>query len=266
MFIFWGTKAVIRKLGYVADFCPIFRDIRSFQVSRIGRAGHLYGVSFGQGQLVGHQKTCVQCGVELKADAAIYKDIAKELQDAGTTQLINSTFPDIRQYYADRLSLEDQVTRQPNQIDAQTRLALIKEPFLLLAPIVEKRFSAVHIDRSVGAALVLTIVAVVAVASIFNAFFPLAFEQKANAFLITFGIGIAAIGVQGFKSAGRFMRKVIYPKISLALRPLNPGQHELEVVFAELKRSGFKLSKKAKLKDMLRELITARQTGAVRFR
>jgi hypothetical protein len=62
------------------------------------------------------------------------------------------------------------------------------------------------------------------------------------------------------------MRKVIYPKISLSLRPLNPGQHELEVVFAELKRLGFKLSKKARLKDLLRELITARQAGAVRFR
>ena len=168
MFIFWGTKAVTRKLGYVADFCPICREIRGFQVNRIGMAGHLYGVSFGQGQLAGHQKTCLPCGVELKADAAIYKDIPKKLQDAGTTQLISSTFPNIRQYYADRLSLEDQLTRQPSQIDVQTRLALIKEPFLLLAPIVEKRFSAVHIDRYVGAALVLTIVAAVAVSNIFN--------------------------------------------------------------------------------------------------
>jgi hypothetical protein len=266
MFIFWGTKAVIRKLGSVADFCPICREIRNFQISRIGMAGHLYGLSFGQGRLVGHQKICSRCGVELTADAAIYKDIPKKSQDAGTTQLINDTFPNIRQYYADRFSLEDQVTRQPGQIDAQTRFALIKEPFLLLAPIVEKRFSAVHIDRSVGAALVLTIMAFLAVSYIFNAFFPLAFEQKANAFLITLGIGIAAVGVQGFKSAGRFMRKAIYPKISLALRPLNPSQQELEAVFAELKRSGFKLSKKAKLKDLLPELMTVREAGALRLR
>jgi len=259
MFIFWGTKAVIRKLGYVADFCPICRVIRVFQVNRMGMAGHLYGLSFGQGQLVGHQRTCLECGVELKTDAAIYKDIPKKLQDAGTTQLINSTFPNIRQYYADRLSLEDQLARQSNQIDAQTRLALIKEPFLLLAPIVEKRFSAVHIDRYVGAALVLTIAAAILAGNLFGIFFPLAIEQKANAFLITFGIGIAATGVQGFKSAGRFMRKVIYPKITLALRPLNPSQQELEVVFAELKRLDFKLSRKARLKDLLRELITARK-------
>jgi hypothetical protein len=266
MFIFWGTKAVIRKLGYVADFCPICREIRGFQVSRIGRAGHLYGLSFGEGQLVGHQKTCSHCGVELKADAAIYKDIPKKLQDAGTTQLINTTFPDIRQYYADRLSLEDQLTRQPGKIDAQTRLALVKEPFLLLAPIVEKRFSAVHIDRYVGAALLLTIVATILVGNLFGIFFPLAIEQKANAFLITFGIGIAATGVQGFKSAGRFMRKVIYPKLSLALRPLNPSQQELEVVYAELKRSGFKLSRKARLKDLLCELVPTRQAEASSLR
>ena len=77
--------------------------------------------------------------------------------------------------------------------------------------------------------------------------------------MTTFGIGIAAIVMQGFKSAGRFMRKVIYPKISLALRPLNPRQQELEVVFAELKRMDLKLSKKAKLKDLLRELMPSRQ-------
>lgn len=29
MFIIWGTKRVNTRLGYVADFCPICRDLQT---------------------------------------------------------------------------------------------------------------------------------------------------------------------------------------------------------------------------------------------
>jgi hypothetical protein len=59
LFIFWGTKAVTRRLGHAADFCPICREIRGFRIARLGKAGHLYGVALGAGELLGHQKTCL---------------------------------------------------------------------------------------------------------------------------------------------------------------------------------------------------------------
>lgn len=259
MFIFWGTKTVIRKLGYVADFCPICREIQKFQLSRVGLASHVYGASFGEGKLVGHQKKCLHCGTELQTDPSIYKDVQKKLTGAGSTDLTANTFPNIRQHYSERLSLEEQLVKRPAGIDASTRAALIKEPFHLLAPVVEKRFGATHIDRYVGVALLLTIVGAFLVSKIFDAFFPQAVEHQANAVLITFGIGIVATGVQGYKSAGRYLRKEIYPKLAHSLRPLKPNQTELEAAFAELKRMGFKLPKKARLKDILQELTSARR-------
>ncbi len=257
MFIFWGTKAVIRKLGYVADFCPICREIQKFQLSRIGLASHIYGASFGEGKLVGHQKKCLHCGTEFKTDASIYKDVQKKLPGAGAADLTANTFPNIRQHYSERLSLEDQIAKKPAGVDAKTRASLIKEPFHLLAPIVEKRFGAIHIDRYVGITLLLAIAGTILVANIFNIFFPLAVEYQANAILIALGIGVVAIGVQGYKSAGRYLRKEIYPKIARSLRPLKPSPTELEAAFAELKRMDFKLPKKAKLKDILQELASA---------
>lgn len=254
MFIVWGKKTVVRKLGYVADFCPICRQIRTYQLSRIGLASHIYGASFGKGKLVGHQIKCLQCGTELQTEASLYKDVQAKLPDMQHVDLTASTFPNIRRHYAERLSLEDKVARRPADLDAQTRAALIKEPFNLLAPVVEKRFSSTHIDRAVGVALLLTIVGVVLVANVFNIFFPQAGEYQANAILVTLGIGIVAIAVQGFKSSGRYMRKEIYPKIARSLRPLKPGQAEFEAVFAELKRMDLKLAKKAKLHDLLEEL------------
>ena len=38
MFIVWGTKRTERKQGLVADFCPICREVRAFQLIRVGLA------------------------------------------------------------------------------------------------------------------------------------------------------------------------------------------------------------------------------------
>lgn len=259
MFIFWGTKTVIRKLGYVADFCPICRDIEKLQLSRVGLASHIYGASFGGGKLVGHQKKCLRCGTELQTDASIYKDIQKKLPGASSMDLVANTFPNIRQYYSERLSLEDQLTKRPAGIEAKTRASLIKEPFHLLAPTVEKRFSATHIDRYVGMTLLLSLAGTILVANVFKVLFPFAMEYEGHAILLALGIGIVATGIQGLKSAGRYLKREVYPKIARSLRPLKPSQSELEAVFTELKRMDFKLAKKAKLKDVLQELAIASQ-------
>src|SRR5258706_9118781 len=42
MFIIWGKKRVTKSLGYVADFCPLCRDVRTFELVRVGLAGHIY--------------------------------------------------------------------------------------------------------------------------------------------------------------------------------------------------------------------------------
>ena len=87
----------------------------------------------------------------------------------------------------------------------------------------------------------------------------MALDMQGKAVLITLGIGLVATGVQGFKSAGRYLRKEIYPKIARSLRSLRPRQSELEAVLEELKRQGFKLSKKAKLDDIREEIASARR-------
>src|SRR6185436_5117204 len=42
MFIVWGKTIKRRKQGFVADYCSVCRDLRTFQVKRIGSASHVY--------------------------------------------------------------------------------------------------------------------------------------------------------------------------------------------------------------------------------
>lgn len=45
--IVWGKKHVFDMVGYVADFCPICRDVRRFMMQEILLAGHVYGLTVG---------------------------------------------------------------------------------------------------------------------------------------------------------------------------------------------------------------------------
>jgi len=58
MSIIWGRKQVEKRLGYVADFCPICRDINPFLVSSVGVAEHIYYLPIGKGELISHIAEC----------------------------------------------------------------------------------------------------------------------------------------------------------------------------------------------------------------
>ena len=47
MFISWGTKVASKRLGRVADFCPICRDIQAFGVTKLDKIKGV--VKFGNG-------------------------------------------------------------------------------------------------------------------------------------------------------------------------------------------------------------------------
>ena len=61
MFVVWGTKIKRKKVGRVADFCPMCRGLSVFELRRVGEASHVYYISFGQGTLLGYDITCETC-------------------------------------------------------------------------------------------------------------------------------------------------------------------------------------------------------------
>src|SRR5438876_12363312 len=78
MFIVWGKKRTERKQGRVADFYPICREIRAFTLIRVGLAGHIYYVSFGEGKLVGYIVRCDTCGVALGVEPTRFATSEKD--------------------------------------------------------------------------------------------------------------------------------------------------------------------------------------------
>lgn len=249
MFIVWGKKLVYRKLGHVADFCPICRKPRAFVLRRLGSAGHLYYVSVGQGELVGYERTCARCGVAFNAEPAHYAAVARK--PAPLRELARQTFPHLEVAWRERLDLERQLRQNPRALSADDRKALIRSPFLLLSPQVEKRFAATHFDKEVGFA------ALGALALMFGV--PLAIEQITPQWgglplLVGMALGFLLVAVQIALAGGRYMRRQIVPLLAQCLRPLQPTQGELQVVMAELKTLRHKMASKLKLPVLMAQI------------
>lgn len=245
MFIVWGKKRVTTFLGYVADFCPICRSLQMFKIKRIGIAGHLYYVSFGEGELAGHIRTCAACNTDLNARPENYKELGKE--ELAPFQLASLTFPNWAQAYAARLAVEKELSSPFGKLPSHVRQALIREPFELLSPKVETRFASSQIDGRTTLA-VLAFFVLLGIATWISEKFPASSELLFSAAVIS---GLSTIGVAVYQIRERFFREKVIPQLSTSLRPLKPTAAELDAALNEMKSAGHKIGKKLKLKWLL---------------
>jgi hypothetical protein len=127
-----GNSLVSKKVGYVAEFCPICRRAMPHRVERINSVNNLQALFFRPGEQVGHLGKCQGCRLPSILDLDRYQSLAPKLSPDFLT-LIAETFPNLESHHHDRLELERQIQSDPLTIPPQTRAMLIDEPFHLLS-------------------------------------------------------------------------------------------------------------------------------------
>lgn len=249
MFIVWGKKPVFRSVGRVADYCPACRGTQAFRVRRIGMAGHVYYISVGEGDLVGHDKTCENCGSLSQADLRLYRSLAT--QPLPLPDLIQQTFPNLQEVWRERLALDEKLKHSPAELTTAERGDLIADAFLALSPKVQQRFAQTQLDKEVGfacAGMALMMFALPAIARVVTP------SHEHDAFLLALSLGIVLVLWQFVTAGSRYMRREILPVLLQSLRPLRPTAAELEPVLAALKQHGHKIGSKLKLADVVQGL------------
>ena len=246
MFIVWGKKYVYRKVGHVADFCPICRRARCFELKRVGLAGHVYYITAGQGELVGYERTCASCAIAFDANPNQYASHAR--RPSALAALQRETFPDFEQVRAERLALEAQIRHDPASLSAKERYLLIRSPFLLLSPKVEKRFASTHMDKEVGFALVGAVLLMMLASVLAHAVAP---DAEPLVVLGSAVAGVVLIIWQIAMAGRRYMRRQIIPVLAGTLQPLRPAHDEIERAMAELKQLSHKIGSKFKPAELL---------------
>ncbi len=238
----------------MADFCPVCRELRSFKVKRVGLAGHIYYVSFGEGELAGHVRTCSVCDVDLEARPEHYLGIHPDKLDL--QELAALTNPDWRKTHAARLALEQARAAGPGGLSPQDRAFLLQDPFALLAPKAEERFRASHFDARTLAAIAGLFVLVALAGAIGDAM-PAAKDGLIFAAVVA---GIALVTWQVTQIKYRWFREKIFPTLVLALRPLKPTAQEIERILAEHKRRGDQIGKKLDPRRLIAALAQDAET------
>ena len=245
MFIVWGKKIVTRKVGYVADFCDFCREPQPFLLKRLGSAGHIYYISFSSGELVGFQRVCQKCKNPFTANPSDYTTTSKKPGELDALTAL--TYPNLAEVMKTRLELERRVRLNAASFSPEERKSLILERIMLFAGKVEARFSATHLDKEIGLAIIVAILLAAFGPEVAGRFLP----DDAPLTTPYFGIvGIILVGWQIAVSGRRFMNRQVLPLLAQSLHPINPSDAELEQATAELTKRGLKIGKKLNLKDL----------------
>ena len=243
--IIWGTKRVVKNLGRVADFCPICRQIKSFKLSHIGMAGHIYYISLVEGKLVGNQISCESCGVLLMANLTDYSSISKNKM-AELNQLICDTHRNVEQRYADRLAIEKKL--QTTGVTPEQRVDLIREPLILMNGEANRGTSGIQLGWIGIISIIMFFVSLGYLIANFSSQDSALFTR-----LVLIGLTLASLAgiiFDGIRTPRQFLRKKVFPNLAKAFKPIRPSISELEEQLRFLKIGGYLIGTKVKAVDL----------------
>jgi hypothetical protein len=243
MWLVSGRKKVEKPLGYAAEFCPICRAPRIFKIFRVGMSTHIYYIPVGEGELTGYAGKCQQCSTKIPIDASKFVQFEKETPDKIDT-LIQTTYPEFYTDYKARLELESRPERrEPVIISDQEKLLM--EPFDILSMDVEERFAYTPVDREIAIAIAATSLIFMLLCCGSAAFIEDDFVRDVINLVLGFVViaGVVTTFVQIIRAPKRYIRRMIVPRLSQSLRPLNPARSEITDCIERIKSKGLRLGK-----------------------
>jgi len=242
--IIWGKKKVEKTLGFVADLCPICREIRPFMVFRLGMASHINYLSFNDGELAGHVAECQVCKTKIPVNSLKYKSLSNVIHD-DLESLIAQTYPNLRNNYADRLMLTERI-RNREVLSTVERDEMLLESFQHLSNRIEEQYAKVTFDRVSKIGCWTTVLLVI----LFSCITPIIITTDSAYDLTVVAAGLTALAgliftvLQLILAPGRFIRKEIVPLLARTIAPLNPTLSEIETMLEKFRIRGFKIGEK----------------------
>ncbi len=246
MFIVWGKRVIRKKVGYVADFCPMCREAQTFLLREVRTYSHIYYIPTSASALLGYERVCQVC--ELALHGAPKQYVAMSKKPGHVTEIMDRSFPGFHEVYGERLKIEESLRMSPDDLSQEMRRALIQQPFLVLSPMVEARCRATPIDWVIGASFAGAF-ALMLVTVQLTEWLP---ENYHMASFVTGGaLGMGLI-IWAFATAlRRFVGRKIAPRAAKTLKPLRPTEAEIASTLAELKRMGHRIGGVLKPKHMI---------------
>jgi hypothetical protein len=244
-----------RKLGRVADFCPICRRFEGAELFDV-RCGISLEHALDAAKSIELLRRCECCEIELPAHADEYKDFSTD-PTQHVDSLLAQTNPLAKSRWAERLRLEARNTA--GNLNAGERRTLIAEPIFAL----ERRYQMSDCAGDIGVAsrafYLLSVICLLLGGGIW-------LNSGSPWLMGVFGVGVLACPAVGFRLSrgdrGRFVRQELQPILARCLRPVRPTAAELESIINELKLDGVQLATLIEPDSLAADIATYRADSA----
>jgi hypothetical protein len=247
-----GARRVRKHLGLAADFCPICRDYRAFDVAEMRQVPHLYYVPLGRGKTLASELECTRCRSVYAGGEAAYVAYAQSLT-RDMAELARQTNPDIVSRSRVRLDAEDRL--RAGRLKPQERAVLIAEPFAALDYMVRRRWGR---GRFSGGA----VAAVAAAVGLLVAALAMAASRHGRDAALVLGalvIPASAIAAVALLNGPRaWVRRHIQPRLVAALLPLDPSAEELAAALEGVRPGSAAIASRVEAGALLAALERAR--------
>ncbi len=234
---------IFKKIGKVADLCIVCRGVRPFRLKKVTH----------KSKLLGYEKECLDCRIKSKTDRSKYANICRK-HNVTVEFLISDTFPHLREHYREELR-KDKFVDEDNlpMLTDEERLEMIREPFDIFIPFIEKRHPAeIYFDRRTIKSCLFTFIIPLLLIFSPKPNIPTEIVNYFYYFAIAFLIISSIVSFYYLKNANKFyLKNFIFPRIGKSVAPLKPTTDELEHILNSLKNSGASVAKYIKIKDIM---------------
>lgn len=238
MFMSIGKRTPRRRQGYVAEYCPICRDVRVCSLHSVASGWHINFIPLGPAKVVGHELWCESCGAVYEGNPGLYSEVSRQ-PTSDALSLAARTSPDLMDRCRERFDLDDAILS--GTIDPALREPAIREPFELLNASIDIRMKSPSLDAAAWAALAIGLLGAAAFA---GAIILRSTNGGPRTGLGTIGGIGAMIALFGFFTAAgraasaysRYIRRQAQPALAKCLAPLDPSLDELKRLRKDLRR------------------------------
>lgn len=221
-----GRRVRYDRVGRIAEFCPVCRNLTAFACTRVRVVEHFNYVDVGRGDAVASDIECEACRTRFRTRRS-YPSIDRDVGlDIAT--LAEATNPRVLETIEARHELEARI--RTNALTQEERFTLIRGAICSLSH---------HATTGAGTSVVGAIAVALTIALLIGGMIAMMDPRAPLMFRAALWSGVAVAGViAGYElitTPARFMRDELYPRIARALATIRPTRREMEAVFATLR-------------------------------
>ncbi len=238
--IIWGTHALHRRVGVVAEVCGGCRQVQPHRLVQIRSIPHIYWIPFGPGKVAGYHVECMRCKQVLATQPDRYA--ARLDKEIPIERLIELTLPGVHEELEEEKDRQERAQR--GDLSPEERLQVMQEALFPVIAAVENRQESGAIDGLTALAFVATLVL-----PWFLIVPGTAEAGGINEILVwaggaVFVLGIAATVYAARSNLARWIRRTQGEAIQAALREFHPSPAEIGDIAAGLRDAGTALGRK----------------------